>query len=257
MVVTIRRILIISTLLAALLGFASCGGAGASGEVVARVAGVGAISKAMLDHWIPVEAVVIYQEQPTQPVPKGLIPDPPRYTACMAYLRVTPQRLGESAPKSTALELKRKCAQRLGELKVLTLNTLLDWEWTIGAGMKAGLKATDAEVRQRLERTTKTYYPKRTDFTRYLRLTGQTMSDVLFRAKVQVFEVKLVALRTELEKSVPKGLSPQQLQKTPFGKFVQDLPPSKAWAARTTCRRGYVVSACKEYKGPEAPGVPN
>jgi hypothetical protein len=253
---TNRYISTLGAIVVAVAGLTACGG-GKSDVVVARVSGVGAISKATLDHWIPIEAVVIYREHPAKPVPKGLIPDPPDYPDCIAYLKVTPQKVVETGPKPSIPQLKLKCIQRYRELKELTLNTLIGWDWTLGAGIELGLTVSDAEARQWLKDENKKFYPKDGEFAKYLRLTGQTVSDLLFRSKVQLAEVKLVKKRTALEKSTPKGLTARQQQETPVVKFSRAMPPSKGWAARTTCLKGYVVSACKEYTGSESPGLPN
>ncbi len=237
------------------LGLAACGGSD-SGEVVARVAGVGTISKASLEHWIPVEAVVLYQEHPMTPVPKGVIPDPPDYTACIAYLKVTPQKLGERSSTLTAAQLKSKCEAKSKELKILTLNTLITWYWTLAAGKELGMKANEAEVKRWLEGFSERTFPKKGEYATYLKLTGQTASDMLLRGRVQLLESKIFHRLTELQERLPKGLTAQQRQSV-AARLVQNLPPGKRWAAMTTCRQGYVVSACKEYRGSLAPGIPN
>src|ERR1035437_9769921 len=86
-------------------------GTSASDEDVAQVAsssGVTSISKSSLKHWMFVEAVLLHNEQPTTAVPKGLLPDPPEYTTCIAYLRATPLKLNENGPTPTTAQLKSR-----------------------------------------------------------------------------------------------------------------------------------------------------
>jgi hypothetical protein len=234
-------------------GMAGCGAGGGSAEIVARVEGVGGISKAMLDHWIPVEAAVLYQERPVRPVPKGVIPDPPRYDACIAYLGSVRQTLLESGPALSPTQLRQRCAKQYGQLRVLTLNTLITWYWALGTGKRLGMTATDAEVRRWLADTYLKDFPSSHEYARYLDLTGQTSADMMLRGRVQLLEEKFQLKQRAIERRLPKGITPQQ--RRPYVDFASVLP--KAWAARTTCRRGYVVSACREYRGPLAPGVPN
>lgn len=254
MYMTNRCISALGAIAFAVVGLTACGG-GSSGEIVAQVAGVGSISKASLEHWMPVEAVLLYQESPTGPVPKGVIPDPPDYTDCIAYLKSIPLKLGETA-KPTVAQLKSRCGQRVNELRVLTLNTLVGWYWEIGAGMVLGMKASDAEIKQRLKEVNGRLFPTKTGFARYLKLTGQTVPDMLFRSKVQMFEVKIGQKRTAAEKLLPKGLTAKQ-RLSALVKLTESLPPGKQWVAKTSCRQGYVVSACKEYRGSLSPGLPN
>ena len=239
---TRQRISSVGAIVVSALGLAACGGSAGSSEVVARVDGVGAITKAMLDHWIPIEGTLSYKVRPLTPAPKGLIPDPPSYTACMAYLKATPQKLVQAGPKPSPLELKRKCAQRNKELQEITLNTLIGYEWTIGAGLQSGVKPTDAEIKKWFDRVTRTENPNKGEFAKYLRYSGQSVADMIYRSKIQLVEVKLTALRTELEKKVRKGLTPKlQLQ---VSRFMQVLPPNSNWIAKTTCRTGYSTSDC-------------
>lgn len=256
MYVTNRCLSALAAIAVAIVGLAACGG-NSSNEIVAQVAGVGSISKAALDHWIPVEAVVLYQEDPTKPIPRGVIPDPPDYTACIAYLRSPPAKLVEHGPKPTTAQLKSKCQYRYEELKELTLNTLIGWDWLIGAGMKLGIKASEAEVGHWLTEVNERTFPQgQAELTTYLKLTRQTGADMLFRAKVQVFEVKLVHKKEAMEKLLPRSLTAQQRQSA-LARFTEYLPPGKQWAATTSCTKGYVVSACKQYKGSSPPGIPN
>jgi hypothetical protein len=248
-----RSISALGAIVIAMVGVSACGGG--SSEVVAEVAGVGSISKETLDHWIPIEARLVYEEVPKKPVPRGVVPDPPTYAACVAYLRSHPQNLIETGPKPTAAQLKGKCAQKYQEVKQLALNTLIGWDWTIGTGAAAGMNVTDAEARQRLRAVRKNNLPE-VSFEKYLKYTGQTMSDMLLRSRVQLFEVKFQQRVTAMTKLLPKGLTAQQQQQA-LAKATAGLPTSKQWVARTSCHRGYVTSSCKQYKGPLAPGTPN
>jgi len=249
-----RFISTLGALAVIVVGVGACGGGG-SGQTVAQVQGVGAISKGTLEHWIPIEARLVYQEVPTRPVPRGVVPDPPVYAACVSYLQTTRQKIVETGPKPTAAQLRTRCAQKYHEITVLALNTLINWDWTLGMGAAAGMKVTDAEVRQRLEavkRNNLTGVP----FAKYLRYSGQTEADMLFRSKVQLFEVKFQERLDAMVKRLPHGLSAKQRQRA-LAQFAAKLPTNRQWVARTTCSAGYVTSSCKQYRGSQPPGIPN
>lgn len=253
---TDRCISALAAMTLAAVGLSACG-SGGSGETVATVTGVGSISKAALDHWLPVEAVLLYRTNPTAPVPKGVIPDPPDYTSCIAYLKVTPsQKLVEHGPKPSPAQLKRKCDIRFQELKEISLNSLIVAYWTIGAGKALGLRATDAEARTRLKEVNARSFSSGADFARYLRLTGQTLSDMVFQSKVQLLQVKMAAQLDAAAKRLPKGLT-RRKRLYALAKLNASFPPNEEWVARTTCSEGYVVSACKQYKGTLPPGTPS
>jgi hypothetical protein len=229
----------------------ACGGG--SEVTVAQVAGVGSISKAMLEHWMPIEARLLYSEVPTRPTPPGVVPDPPTYAACVAYLRVTPQKAGERLGNATAAQLRDRCARKEQELKELTLNTLIGWDWTIGRGLRVGLRVTDAEARRRVQ-VLKTSDFAGLSFSRYLKYSGQTASDMLLRARVQVVEGKLnEQLRTVQQQA---RLNARQ-ERAALAPLAAMLLSDRQWAERTSCASGYVTSGCRQYKGSQAPGVPN
>jgi foldase protein PrsA len=242
------------------LALSACAGGSSAessaGVTVAQISGVASISKATLEHWMPVEATVVYQEYPTKPVPKGLIPDPPDYAACIAYLATPPQKLSAEGTKETPAQLKGRCERRYHEVRELTLNTLIVWHWTIGAGQALGMHVSDAEAKARLKEVNPRYFATEAQFQRYLKLTGQTLEDMLFRSKVQLYEVKILAKLEAIEKALPRGLSAKQ-RAAKLTQLASYEPPNKAWARKTSCRRGYVVSACRQYKGSQPPGIPN
>src|SRR6185437_2039388 len=235
----------------------ACSGSKTSGnETIARIAGVGSISKAMLEHWIPIEAVVLYENKPARPVPKGVIPDPPNYTACVAHVETMAEKPIGADGKPSKEEAKAKCREKYAQVREYALNTLIGWYWTIGSGKAFGFRASNAEAKRRLSEVNRIAYPREGEFARYLRLTGQTVDDMLLRSKVQLYEVKIGEARLAMAKRLPAGLGERQRQAA-FARFAERVPSQKQWAAKTSCRKGYVVSACREYKGSQLPGLPD
>jgi hypothetical protein len=226
---------------------AGCGG-GKKGEVVARVAGVGSITKADLDHWTQVEFVLLHEYVPAHPAPAGVVPDPPSYGHCASYLR----RSAPGNSKQSTSALKTACKHKEQELRASTLNKLISWDWTIGRAHALGLRASDAQVRQQLARVIKTKSLYGPNFDRYLKLSGQTMADILFRSRVQLFEVEMAAKAERAMAALPKTLNEKQRQLA-FLNLAHRYLATKSWVAKTSCRKGYVVSACKQYTGSERP----
>ena len=223
--------------------------------VVVRIAGFGSISKAMLAHWLYVQAVVAYQEVPTGPAPAGVLPDPPRYTACVAFLRsAAGRKLVETGTPATATQLKGRCEAKLRVLTELTMKTLIGWDWTIAEGERLGIDPSSAEVRRRFKEVNSRLYPQPGEFARYLKTTGQTLADMLLRAKVQLFEVKEVEIARALEKHLAATLTPKQYTAA-IARLVGNLPSGKAWVEKTTCQPGYVTADCSEYHGTQSPGL--
>jgi hypothetical protein len=249
---------VISTLcftVIALAGASSCGGG--SNEIVARVTGVGSIDRATVEHWIPIQARLAHTVVPRRPIPAGVVPDPPDYKACVAYLKKTGQEIVEKGPKPTAAALKRKCAQSYQAVKASVLNLLIGSDWTFGNAAAAGMKVTPQEIKQRFELVKKNdLRMSDKEYLKYLKYTGQTLSDMMLRSKVQLIEARIQARVFAVAKRLPKGLTEEQRQAA-LMKPTAAMPTIKEWVTRTSCRPGFVTSSCKQYKGTLPPGFPN
>jgi foldase protein PrsA len=251
-----RRLSALVATAIALVGVSACGG-GSSGETVAQVAGVGSRSKGTVEHWIPIQARLAHTVVPRRPIPRGVVPDPPEYTYCVAYLKTTRQKIVETGPKPTPAQLKRKCAESYNAVKTSVLNLLIGSDWTFGNAVASGMKVTPAEIKQRFELVKKNdLRMSDREYLKYLKYTGQTLSDMMLRSKVQLIEARLQARVIAVAKRLPKGLTEQQSQQA-LMKVTADLPTTKQWVARTSCHPGYVTSSCKQYKGTLPPGFPD
>jgi hypothetical protein len=218
------------------LGVTGCGG---SGGVVAEVAGK-TITKASFDHWMAVTAIRDYEPVPRGPVSSGVLPDPPRYAACIAHLQASaPHTVGATPPSRE--QLKKQCQQGYRALREQVLSSLITGWWLIAEGEARGLKASASEVKRRAKQIEKTEFANNAELRRYLKDTKETVADRLFRAKIKVFSKKI---EDQITASTHEG-------RNAVTRFVLGFP--REWAAKTTCRPGYVMYNCREYKGPIPP----
>jgi foldase protein PrsA len=240
----IRYALMFAFTVAAGVGLAACGG-GLSGDAVAQV-GADSISKATLEHWTSVEFVTDRESNAQQPVPAGVVPDPPRYTACIAHLRPSAQAATKSQPQSSTARLRRECERSYQTVQQHVLNVLIVFDWQIEEAAHQHLKLTDAEVKQQYKRFIHERFPNQGELQRYLTNTGESLSDELLRMKIDLIGTKLT------DKALAKlgGINTPQQQQAFASSTTEYI---KRWVAKTTCRPGYIVSNCKQYKGPLAP----
>jgi hypothetical protein len=201
--------------------------------------GAHSITKGALDRWAAIEAALSYEVNPTQPLPKGVAPDPPSYANCIAYLKTTPTTLIASTQKPTTTQLKARCKQKQEALRHHMLDILITNYWLEGEGAARGIAVSDAEVTQALDRQ----FPTQAAFRSFLKITGEKASDerALLRASL---------LATKLQQAVAaRGLTAAQQQQA-LAKFTSEF--TQKWSARTSCQPGYVVQECKQYNGPKA-----
>jgi hypothetical protein len=224
--------------LISILCLSACGGSG-SDVVVARV-GDKTITKAALERWTAIEAVLSYQTDPTKPVPKGVVPDPPDYANCIAYLASAGSKPAGSQQKSTAVKLMDQCRQRYRLLQHHILDILITNSWLDGEGAAQGLAVSDAEVKQALDQQ----FPTPAALQRFLKITGEKASD-----ERALLKSALMATKLQRAAAAKRGLSAAQQQQA-VTRFTEAF--TERWSARTSCQPGYVVQECRQYKGPKS-----
>ncbi len=210
---------------------ASCGGSASTAPVI-EVQGH-TISQADFSHWLSVTAIRDYELQPQRPVPHWVLPSPPPHTACVAHLRGGPHGL-------SATEARAQCERQYRELRQQVLYDLTSAEWIISEGEDLGIKVTAAEVKKRSEQVKRNLFPSNAAFQIYLRYTGETARDQLFRSEIKLYEAKQEA--RELAELQSGRIRQQDLARRTEA-FLHK------WTARTNCEPGYVIANCKQYRG--------
>jgi foldase protein PrsA len=115
-------------------------------------------------------------------------PDPPNYTACIAHLEATTPK-GKSPP--SAAQLKSECESLYKNYLNEVLGFLISAQWVIGESEHLGVKVSDQEVHKQFEQLKSAEFPKAADFEKFLASSGQTVSDVLLRVKLNMLSTKI------------------------------------------------------------------
>jgi hypothetical protein len=227
----------------AVLALASAGCGSDAGTMIVHIGSTQTITRGALAHWLPIIAIRDYQLQPKSRVPDWVVPDPPRYSRCIAHLAQPSS--SQSAPASVAA-LRRQCQGKYQRLRQQALGFLISAHWLIAEGEARSLRPTSTEVKARFtDRVIKNEFGSLAAFQSYAALTGETVADQLFRARIKVITEKI-----ESQFASTKGASPSQRQEA-LTAWGESFP--RRWAAKTKCSVGYVVPDCSEYDGPESP----
>jgi foldase protein PrsA len=171
-------VLALPTLAVALL-VAGCG-SGVPSNSVATVDGT-PIKKTEFEHWLSVAAK---QSVPPGSTAAPAVPDPPTFAKCIASLQKQPAAKGQKKPSVAAL--KAQCQQQYNGLKTQVMQFLIQSQWLLKEADARNLTAKPAQVQQQLNDQIKQSFPKRADFNKFLKTSGMTMNDLLFRVKVDV-----------------------------------------------------------------------
>jgi parvulin-like peptidyl-prolyl isomerase len=169
------------------LTLAACGG-GIPGNAVVSVNGT-PITKDTFNHWMTVAAGS--SSPTTGSKTKPVVPDPPTYKACVAHLEATAPKPAKGQPKPTAATLKTQCEQQYTALKQQVLGFLISANWVLGEASSKNVKVSDNEVKKQFNQVKSQQFPKEADFQKFLASSGQTVSDLLLRVKLDMLSSKI------------------------------------------------------------------
>jgi hypothetical protein len=198
------------------------------------------LSVGSLDHWIAIEAVLSRDLYPQQKPPPGMVPDPPKFTACIGYERASwpPPVAGKPAP--TRQQLLQACQARYAQVREHILQLLIGYQWMQAETQAHHIHISELTVQQTYEGT-EHGAPFRTtaEFAKYLHATGETPAD---ERKIVRYDLEDNALEAQTlhEHGIP-GLR----------KLLHQFP--RELKAQTNCSPGYVITECKQYKGSQPP----
>jgi foldase protein PrsA len=181
---TLRSTSALGAVLFALIGISACGGI--SGDAVVQVNGTG-ITKTAFGHWMSVAAA----SSATGTTEKPAVPEPPNYTTCIAHLAKTSPKPEKGQKAPTTAQLKSECETQYKSLQSEVLGFLISSQWVIGEASSLGVKLSDAEVKKEFTKIKATQFPKASEFEKFLASSGQTVSDLLLRVKLNLLSQKI------------------------------------------------------------------
>ena len=167
----------------ALVGLSACGGI--PSNAVVQVNG-NLITKGTFAHWMSVAAASTAAGTNAKPV----IPEPPDFKECIAHLQATtPTVKGQPAP--TAAQFKTQCEQQYKALQQEVLGFLISSAWVLGEAESLGVKVSDKEVHKRFEEIKNQQFPRAAEFEKFLASSGQSVSDLLLRVKLNLISQRV------------------------------------------------------------------
>jgi len=211
---------------------------------VVALVGRDSITEGQIERWAAVVAVMELPA-PTRPLPLGVVPDPPGYGNCIAYLAGVAEA-ERARPAPDRVQLKQRCALERESLRQSALTELIRRCWEREEARKMGVRVTGREVDEAIRGR----FSTEAELHRYLAFTRLPMSDVRFLIGEMALEAKWyranVPAYGKLKRKGPE--SEQVASEIDSGLTSVDVRVAKTWTPRTRCRTGYVVSVCGEYK---------
>jgi foldase protein PrsA len=192
------------------LALVACGG-GIPGNAVVQV-GSNPITKAAFEHWM---SVASSSSTGATTGAKPAVPVPPSYTACIAGLKAAAAKPVKGQAPPTEATLKTQCETQYKTLQQEVLGFLISSEWVIGEGSSLGVTVSDKEVKAQFEKIKSQQFPKPADFEKFLKTSGQSVSDLLLR-------VKLNLLSSKIQQKIAKGKG--TVTKAEIAKYYKENP---------------------------------
>src|SRR3954453_23878560 len=193
----LRLLLAVGAIAVPAAALSACGSDSVPGNAVAKV-GDDAITNADFQHWMRVAAISSQGALPGQKKGAVSLPQPPDFAACVAQKQKTAPKPAKGQPKPTAAQFKAPGKQEDERVRDQVLQFLISAHWIQGEASDQDVKVTDAEVNKQFQQTKKQSFPKDKDYAKFLKDSGMTQDDILFR-------VKLDTLSNKLREKVTKG----------------------------------------------------
>jgi foldase protein PrsA len=186
------NVLIRSLLSVAVVGLGAAAIAGCGDDIpsgaVAKV-GDATITQDEFDKWL--RTVVTGQAQGGEPV----VPDPPEFTKCVEAKKKLP--VPEGQKKQSDAELKKQCKREYDTLKGEVMQFLIQAEWVTQEAEDQGVKVSDAAVRKSFEDQKKQAFPTEKAYQEFIKSSGMSEEDILYRVKLNQLQEKLTQKITE------------------------------------------------------------
>ena len=122
-------------------------------------------------------------------------PDPPDFDRCVASRKEQPVPKGQERP--TDAQLKKQCKQEYDQLKTEVMQFLIQSEWVQQEAESQGVVVTDKQVKRSFEQQKKGAFPNDKAYQEFLKTSGMTEEDILFRVKLDQLQQKLTKKVTE------------------------------------------------------------
>jgi foldase protein PrsA len=166
-------------------------GQGVPSNAVARVGGT-VITKSEFNKWLQAAALGGQGG-------KVATPDPPTFTKCIASKRGQPQPGGG---KPSDDQLRKQCKQEYDQLKGQVMQFLIQAQWVLQEADKEGIKVSNTEVQRSFQDQKKQAFPTEKAYQRFLKTSGMSENDILFRVKLDTLQQRLTQKVTQKQGTV-------------------------------------------------------
>jgi foldase protein PrsA len=184
-----RYVVLLSALLVAPT-LSACGGDESVPDDAVVKIGSDTIKKSAFDHQFTVFA---RQQATASGAEPGPVPDAPNFTKCIAYKKKTAAKPAKGQPAPTDATYKAQCQQQYAASRDQAMQFLISSAWVEGESADRGLKLSDAGLKKIFDKQRAQGFTSADDYRNFLKQTGYSQEDLLYRVKIQQLTGKLQA----------------------------------------------------------------
>jgi foldase protein PrsA len=186
---SIKSLLFAGLLTVGAVGIVACGGSDSVPSGSVATVGDEEITQEEFDKWL--KTAVSGQAQGAATV----VPDPPEFTKCVAAKKDAPLPKGQKQQSDAAL--KKQCQQEYDTLKREVMLFLIQAEWVEQEAAEQGVEVSEASVRKSFEDQKKQAFPTEKAYNEFIKTSGMSEEDILFRVRLNELQQKLTQKVTE------------------------------------------------------------
>jgi len=123
------------------------------------------------------------------------VPDPPDFAKCVAAKKKTPAPEGQAKP--TASQLKKQCKGEYDQLKREVMQFLIQAEWVQQEADQQNISVSEKAVSKSFADQKKQAFPTDKAYNEFLKTSGMSEDDIIFRVKLDQLQQKLTKKVTE------------------------------------------------------------
>ena len=179
---------------AGLMALTGCGNSVPAGAVA--TVGDSKITQDEFNKWLDIAV----RGQSQQQGGAAAVPQPPDFEKCVAAKSKTPVPKGQQKPSDE--QLKKQCKTEYDTLKREVMQFLIQAEWVQQEANKRDITVSDKAVQKSFEDQKKQAFPTDKAYQQFLKTSGMTEGDILFRVKLSQLQEKLTQKVTEDAKKV-------------------------------------------------------
>jgi foldase protein PrsA len=121
------------------------------------------------------------------------LPDPPRYSACIANLKATTAEAPAGTPPQSEAQLEHTCVGQYEEQLGAALSFAIHGHWLLGEAAEEGIKASEGEVLKELEASKKALGGGE-KFEAYLKSSGQSLAELKSEIRLNILSDGIFAI---------------------------------------------------------------